>query len=103
MQLSERQLELVQGAAECLIHNLNLFHDESIRIIAQSLKMEITERNVTFEVLDASPRAERAMFLRAVVQHTRDILQKRGSWRPAEIDRALDCFMEKLHESWMNE
>ncbi len=103
MQLSERQIQLVQGAAECLVTNLNLFRDEAVKFIALPLKDELAKRNVTLEDLDASSRAERAAFLRVVVTRIQALLVKEGSWSIAQIDKTIECFVRAMHESWDSE
>ena len=103
MKFSERQLELVQGAAGCLIKHLSMFRDEAVEIIARALGTVIKQRKVALESLDVSSRAERAAFLRSTVHLVREELTARRTWREAEIEKALNCFMDVMHDSWMKE
>ena len=103
MSLSERQLTLVQEAADILMGALALTRDEAIQLIGASLHHELAKREISIEALDIRPRAERASFLRGVVQNLEQHLRAQKQWPHNQIVSAIEAFMKALHESWIME
>ncbi len=103
MSLSERQLLLVREAADILMGALALTRDEALQAIGASLRKELSKRDISIEALDVRPRAERAAFVRGVVQDLEQGLRAQRQWPPNQIATAIQGFMRALHASWQTE
>lgn len=101
--ISDRQLELLQGAAAVLVGSFQFTKEEAIGVIIAALKRECGEKQITLEALDIRPRAERASFVRGVVKHVQADLTLRKTWPKEHIAGAIANFMQVLHDSWMRE
>lgn len=103
MNLSERQLNLIQAAAEILITELKLTHVEVLEIISTSIKKELKRQNITMGVLNYRERSERAKFIRHVVHDVHFQLSGKKVWTELQLEGTIKKFMEALHNSWETE
>ncbi len=103
MSLSERQLQLIQGGVESLMHALTLTREEAVTLVVKGIRSESAARAITLEALEIRPRAERAAFIRGVVHHVQQELESMKTWPSNRIERAVREFIAILHESWMAE
>ena len=103
MNISERQLKLIQGAAGQLVDVLRLTKEEAVKLIAMALQAELVKRKTNLEELNLRPRSERASFIRGVVQQVHESLIRRNEWSKTLIDQTIQSFMEILHDSYMEE
>lgn len=103
MKLSERQLELIQGAAEVLITELQLTHEEVLNLISSEMKKELLRQHTTMEDLNNRERSERTLFIRHLVHGVQQQLTSRETWGKGQIESTIRKFMEILHQSWEKE
>jgi hypothetical protein len=101
--LSERQLQLIQGAASILIDGLYLSRQEAMTIIAESLKEELNSSGTTFEHLEINTKTFRIPFIRNLVYRVQKKLDANRSLHKEKVRTAINAFVQLLHESWEKE
>jgi hypothetical protein len=101
--LSQRQIQLVQSTAAILMEKLLLSKEESISLISESLKEELSSSNITFEYLETNSKSYRISFIRNLVYRVEKKLENHRYLHPEEKRIAINSFVQLLHSSWDNE
>ncbi|MDF3819682.1 hypothetical protein P3G55_07215 [Leptospira sp. 96542] len=97
MAASEIQIQLIQESVAILVKKLQLTTEEAIGVISKAIKQELNSRKVTLELLEISALSERTSFVRSVVKHVQDQIQRNPNWKVNFSDRYIENFYQSLH------